>query len=77
MVLCAHSDAGFHNEIKGLSRAGYRIFLSENDAMPRWNGSILTLAQIIKFFMSSASEAELGAIFITSQEMVATRNTLE
>ena len=34
MVLCAHSDAGFHNEIKGRSRAGAHVFLSKNDAMP-------------------------------------------
>ena len=35
MVLCAHSDAGFHNESKGRSRSGAHIFLSENDAMTR------------------------------------------
>ena len=75
MVLCAHSDAGFHNEIKGQSRAGAHTFLSENYAMPRWNGHVLTLAKIIKFVMSSASEAELGAIFITTQELVAMRQT--
>ena len=75
MVLCAHSDAGFHNESKGRSIAGAYIFLSKNDAMHRWDGSVITLAQIIKFVMSSASEAELGAIFITAQEMVAIRNT--
>ena len=34
MVLCAHLDAGFHNESKERSRAGAHIFLSENDAMP-------------------------------------------
>ena len=34
MVLCAHCDAGLHNESKGRSRAGAHIFLSENDAMP-------------------------------------------
>ena len=45
--------------------------------MPRWNGPILTLAHIIKFVMSSDSEAEVGALFIAAQEMVATRNTLE
>ena len=56
MVLCAHFDAGFHNEGKGRSRAGAHIFLSENDAMPRWNGPVLPLAKIIKFVMSSASE---------------------
>ena len=66
MVLCAHSDAVFHNKIKGHSRAGDHIFLSKKDTMPRWNGPVLTLAQIIKFVMSSASEAELGALFITA-----------
>ena len=45
--------------------------------MPRWSGPVLNLSQIIKFVISSASEAELGAIFITAQEMVAMRNTLE
>ena len=45
--------------------------------MPRWNGSVLTLSQIIKFIVFSASEAELGALFITAQEMLEMRNTLE
>ena len=76
MVLCAHSDTGFHNESKGRSISGAHIFLSENDAIPRWNGPVITLAKIIKIFMSSASEAELGAMFITAQEMVAMRQIL-
>ena len=49
MVLCANSDAGFHNDSKGRSRAGAHIFFSENNAIPRWNGPVLTLAKIIKF----------------------------
>ena len=77
MVLCANSDAEFRNESKGLSRAGAHIFLCGNDEMPWSNGPVLTLAQSIKFVMSSASEAELGALFITSQEMAAMKNTLE
>ena len=77
MVLCAHYDAGFHNESKGRSRDEAHILLSGNDAMPQWNDSMLTLDKIIKFVMSSASEAELGALFITAQEMVAIRKTLE
>ena len=76
MVLCAHSDAGFHNESKVRIRAGAHIFLSKNDAIPRWNKPVLTLSKIIKFFMSSAPEAELGAMFITVQEMVAMRQIL-
>ena len=35
MILAAHSDAGFHNETKGRSRAGAHIFLSENKPFPR------------------------------------------
>ena len=77
MFLCAHSEAGFHNESKGRSIYRAHIFLSENDAMPRWNGSVLTLTKIIKFVMSSASEAELGAMFIAAQEMVAMRQKLQ
>ena len=45
--------------------------------MPQLNGPVLTLAHIIKFVVSSASEEELGALFITSQEMVAMRNVME
>ena len=52
-------------------------FLSKNDAMPWWKVSVLTLAQIIRFLMSSASKAGLGAIFTTAQEMVAMRKALE
>ena len=70
MVLAAHSDAGFNNEYKARSRAGAHIFLSEDDPSPKWNGPVLTIAQIIKFVLASASEAELGALFITAREMV-------
>ena len=77
MILCAHSDAGFHNESHGRSRAGAHIFLSEYEPVPKWNGHVLTIAQIIKFVVASASEAELGNMFIIAQAMVSQRNTLE
>ena len=67
MILVAHSDAGFNNESKGRSRAGAHIFLSEDDPEPRWNGPLLTIAQIIKFVMTSAVEAELGALYVTAK----------
>ena len=38
---------------------------------------MLTLAKTIKFVMSSIYEAELSAMFITAQEMVAMRQTLQ
>ena len=76
MILASHSDAGFNNESKARSRAGDHIFLSENYSTPKWNGVILTISQIIRFVMSSAAEAELGALYITAKEMVPIRQTL-
>jgi hypothetical protein len=43
------------------------FFLSEDDPEPKWNGPILTIAQIIKFVMTSAAEAKLGALFVTAK----------
>ena len=77
MILCAHSDDGFQSGIRGRSRAGEHIFFSEDDPVPKWNVPVLTIAQTIKFVMASASEAELGAMFITEQAMVSKCNTLE
>ena len=77
MIICAHSDAGFHNEIRGRSIAGAHMFLAEDETIPKWNGPVLTIAQIMKFVMASASEAELGYMFITAQAMLLQQNTLE
>jgi hypothetical protein len=52
MVLCAHSDAGFLNKTNAHSCAGAHIFLSENEPFLRFNGAILSIAQIIKFVMA-------------------------
>ena len=54
MILCAHSDAVFQKKSKVPSRAGAHIFLSKKDPMNQWNGTVITLDQIIKFVMSSA-----------------------
>ena len=45
--------------------------------MPRWNGPVLNIAQIINFVMSSASEEELGSLLVTAQDIVAMRYTIE
>ena len=75
MILAAHSGSGFNNKSKARSRAGAHIFLSENEPTSKWNGPILTIAQIIKFVMSSAAEVELGAQYITAKEIVPIRQT--
>ena len=76
MILAAHTDSVFNNYSKARSRAGSHIFLSENNPKPKWNGDILTIAQIVKFVMSSAAEAELGLLYIIAKEMVPIRQTL-
>ena len=57
IILNAHSDVGFNNETKSRSRAGAHIFLSENEPIPRWNGPILTIVQMMKYVLSSAAES--------------------
>ena len=47
MFLCAHADARFLNESKAHSRAGSHIYLTEDDPFPRFNGAVLSIAQII------------------------------
>jgi hypothetical protein len=76
MILCIHSDAGYANEKNARSRAGGHFFLSNNDHFPPNNGAILTTASIIKAVMSSAAEAELGALFLNAKEAVYLRQIL-
>ena len=77
MILAVHSDACYLNELKVRSRAGGHFFLSFNAAIPVNNGAILNVAKIIKNVMSSAAEAELGAIYIMAQEAVYIRHILK
>jgi hypothetical protein len=76
MILAVHSDAGYLNESKARSRAGGHFFLSNDEQYPPNNGAILTIAQIIDAVMSSAAEAELGALFINAKEAVHLRRIL-
>jgi hypothetical protein len=76
MILAAHSDASYLSESNARSRAGGHFFLSENDHYPNNNGAVLTIAQIIKAVMSSAAEAELGALYINAREVIPLRHLL-
>ncbi len=66
MVLAIHSNAGYLNEEGARSCAGGHHFLSENVGNPSNNGAIYNEASIIKSVMSSAAEAEIGALYINA-----------
>ena len=70
MILAVHSDASYLSEPKARSRAGGHFFLSTSANVPPNNGAILNIAHIIKHVMSSATEAELAALYIMAREAV-------
>ena len=63
MILFIDSDAAYLVETEAKSRAGGFFYLGNKDGK-LMNGSILILAKIIKFVMSSAAEAEIAALFM-------------
>ena len=77
MILAVHSDASYLCEPKARSRAGGHFFMSTNAEIPPNNGAILNIAHIIKHVMSSATEAELAALYIMAREAVYIRIILE
>ena len=70
MVLAIHSDASYLSESKSRSRAGGYWFMARNEEIPANNGAVMNFSQIIKAVMSSAAEAELGALFITPDDVL-------
>jgi hypothetical protein len=76
MILAVHSDASYLSEAQARSRAGGHFFCSNNSDDPPNNGAILNISQIIKAVMSSAAEAELGALYINAREAVPLRQLL-
>ena len=77
MVLAAHSDASYLSKPQARSRAGGHFFLSSDSAVPHNNGAVLNIAHLIKNVMSSATEAELAALYIMAREAVYIQIILE
>jgi len=65
MILHLHSDASYHTAPKARSRVGGHFYLGnqpdQSNLQP--NGPILAFAKVIKAIVSSAAEAEVGALF--------------
>ena len=76
MILMIHSDAAYLVEPEAKSRAGGFFYLGNRDGQ-LINGSILILAKVIKNVVSSASEAEIAALFLNARASLPLRLALE
>ena len=76
MILHVDSDAAYLVAPEARSRAGGYQYLSNHEGT-LFNGPVLTIAKVIKNVMASATEAELGALYMNAQEAVGLRNCLE
>jgi hypothetical protein len=78
MILHIHSDASYLSENEAKSRAGFFYMGNSNNTDKKLtNGAILIVSKFLKHVMSSAAEAEIGAVFINAKEGAVLRTTLE
>ena len=76
MVLAVHSDTSYLSEPKSRSRAGGHFYMSNNEEEPPNNGPVHIVAQIIKNVMTSAVDAESGALYMNSRQAIPARQLL-
>jgi hypothetical protein len=79
MILNIHSDASYLSGRESKSRAGFFFYMgSKTDKSNKLtNGAILIIITVLKHVMSSAAEAEIGALFLNAKEGTVFRTTLE
>ena len=77
MVLAVHSDASYLSEPAARSRVGGHFFCSADVNEPPDNGAVLNISKVLTAVMSSAAEAELGALYINAREAIPMRHLLE
>jgi len=70
MVLAVPSDASYLSEPAVRSRVGGHFFCSSDVEDPPDNGAVLNISKILKTVMSSAAEAELGALYINARKAI-------
>ena len=77
MILRVESDASYLTEPNAKSRAGGHHYLGRKcDNQPWCNGPLLSLSKVLRNVMSSAAEAEIGALFINAREATVLRMAL-
>jgi hypothetical protein len=77
MILAVHTDASYLSEMGGRSRATGHFYLTNQNDEDFNNRAVLTLSSIIKHVMSSASKAELAALYFGCKIAAPLRTTLE
>jgi hypothetical protein len=80
MVLNKHSDTLYLSALNARSHAGGYFFLSStpcNGYPIQINGTVHVTCTILKVVAASVAEAELGALFLNSQEAKVIRLVLE
>jgi hypothetical protein len=79
MILHIHSDTSYLSENEAKSRAGGLFYMGSSNKNDKklTNGEILIISKFLKHVMSSAAEAEIGAVFINAKEDTVLRTTLE
>ena len=77
MILAFDTDASYLSEMDGKSRASAYYYMTQKGNRSFNNGAIDILSTIIKHVMSSASEAETGALYYGCKRALPYRVTLE
>ena len=77
MILKLHSDSSYLNAVGARSPQGGHLYLGNKSEPDILNGAVLNLAAIMKMVLSSAAEAEFGALFHNTKEATPLRTTLE
>jgi hypothetical protein len=69
MILHIHSDSCYLSENEAKSRAGGFFYMGNNNKNDKnlTNGAILIISKVLKHVMSTAAEAEIGAVFISQR----------
>jgi hypothetical protein len=79
MIQHIHSDALYLSEHEAKRRSGGVFYMGRNTKTDKklTNGAILIISKVLKHVMSSAAEAEIGAVFINAKEGAVLSTTLE
>jgi hypothetical protein len=69
-ILYIHSDASYLSEKEAKSRAGGFFYMGSSTKTEKklTNGVMLIISKVLKHVMFSATEAEIGAVFINAKE---------